>query len=131
MSQIKYTVKWPLSVVSNEETFDTYGPKEIANVVNFNLKSLILTSPGERRSDHDFGVGARRFLFQYNETQIDDMEELEDEIISQISQYVPYIIIDDFSIVPVEENANAIRITIQYTIPEVNKQARFDLLIST
>ena len=59
------------------------------------------------------------------------MEELEDEIISQISQYVPYIIIDDFSIIAAEENANAIRITIQYTIPEVNKQARFDLLIST
>ena len=130
MSDIKYTVKWPLIVVSKEETFETFGSDEIAKVINHNIKSTILTHKGERRSDPNFGVGAKQYLFKYNSSQIDDFEELTDKIYSQITEYVPYITIDDISVLIAEENANAIKIALQYTIPELKKPARFDLIIS-
>jgi len=129
MSDIKYTVKWPLIVVSKEETFETFGSDEIAKVINFNIKSTILGIPGERRSAINFGVNAREYLFQYNSSQIDDFEELTDKIYSQITEYVPYITIDDISVLIAEENANAIKIALQYTIPELKKSAWFELLI--
>jgi len=130
MSDIKYTVKWPLIIVSKEDTFETLGSGEIAEVINFNIKSVILTHPGERRSDVNFGVGARKYLFQYNSSQISEFEELEDEINKQITEYVPYIIIDDLFVSTIENSPNAIKIVLQYTIPEIKKKARFDLLIN-
>jgi len=130
MSDIKYTVRWPLIIASKEDTFETFGSDEIAKVINFNIKSTILGSPGERRSDVNFGVGARKYLFQYNSSQVSDFEELGDEIIKQLTEYVPYIIIDDLSILVSEESANAIKIALQYTIPERNMSAIFELLVS-
>jgi len=127
---IKYTVRWPLIITSKEDTFETFGSDEIAEVINFNIKSVILTHPGERRSDVNFGVGARKYLFQYNSSQISDFEEAGEEIIKQLTEYVPYIIIDDLSILVSEESANAIKIALQYTIPERNMSAIFELLVS-
>ena len=125
-----YTVKFPLELVSKEETFDTLGEDQIEDVINHNIKSTILTHPGERRSNPDFGVGARKFLFQYNTGQLDDLEELENAIISAVNEYVPYIIIDETLVSAMEESPNAIQIVIQYTIPNIKKFARFNLIIS-
>ena len=129
-SKINYTVKFPLEKVGKVETFETLGEDQVEDVINFNIKSTILTFPGERRSDTDFGVGARKFLFQYNTGQLDALEELENAIINAVNEYVPYIIIDETLIVAMEENPNAIKIVIQYTIPNIKKFARFDLIIS-
>ncbi len=125
-----YTVKFPLEMNSKEETFDTLGNDSIIDVINHNIKSTILTHRGERRSDPLFGCGAKKYLFEYNTTQINDLDALTGDIQSQVKQYVPYIIIDDISVTPSEGNLNAIQITLQYTVPNIKKAARFSLIIS-
>ncbi len=131
MSNVNYTVKFPLEQGgAKTETFETLGEDEIVDVINFNIKSTILTHPGERRSDPDFGCAAKTFLFSYNSGQLQDFEQLESNIINGINEYVPYIIIDNTLVTTTEDSPNAIKIVIQYTIPNIKKHARFDLIIS-
>ena len=56
----KYTVKSPLTLNPKDETFETLGENDIVSVINHNIKSTILTHKGERRSDPNFGIGAKR-----------------------------------------------------------------------
>ena len=40
--------------------------KKFAEMVLQNLKMLLLTNPGERIMEPDFGVGLKRYLFEQN-----------------------------------------------------------------
>jgi phage baseplate assembly protein W len=122
-----YTLKFPLEVVSKQDTFDTLDENSISEVVKFNIKSTILTSPGERRSDPDFGVGARSYLFSQN---TEPLELLREEIITQVNRYVPYCIIEEVSITQEPEYQNSINIFIRFAIPQINKRDIFELSIS-
>lgn len=63
--------------------------KTYKSMVQQNLKMLILTIPGERMMDPDFGVGLKRFLFEMNgpETQ----GTLRSKINQQLSKYMPFV----------------------------------------
>jgi phage baseplate assembly protein W len=122
-----YTLKFPLEVVSKQDTFDTLDENSISEVVKFNIKSTILTSPGERRSDPDFGVGARSYLFSQN---TEPLELLREEIITQVNRYVPYCIIEEVSITQEPEYQNSINIFMRFAIPQINKREIFELSIS-
>lgn len=67
----------------------------IKQVVKQNFKNLLLTSPGERIMDPQFGVGIRRFLFE----QVTDsvINILTNRVQQQVSRYMPYINIQQFS----------------------------------
>ena len=123
-----YTVKFPLDVVSKRDTFDVLDENSIEEVVKFNIKSTILTSPGERRGDPDFGVGARSFLF---DNELADFGSLRGAILRQIQKYVPYCFVEDLTISTLENNPNALHIKLQYIIPDINKKDVFELILST
>ena len=54
-----------------------------------NLKCLILTNPGERVMDPDFGVGIRQYLFEnYEPTVVGDIKM---RIGQQCSKYLHYV----------------------------------------
>ena len=63
--------------------------KTYKSMVQQNLKMLILTIPGERMMDPDFGVGLKKFLFEMNgpETQ----GTLRSKINQQLSKYMPFV----------------------------------------
>mgnify|MGYP000439218146 FL=1 len=42
--------------------------KEYVELVQQNLKMILLTAPGERIMEPEFGVGLRNYLFQNNTT---------------------------------------------------------------
>ena len=65
--------------------------KRIQDTVRQNLKMLILTNPGEKIMDVNYGVGIKSFLFssRYNFTQT----EIEQKIRDQVSFYMPAVII--------------------------------------
>jgi septum formation topological specificity factor MinE len=86
-----------------------------------------MTSPGERRSDPDFGVGARSYLFSQD---VGPIETLREDIIEQVNRYVPYCILDEVTISQEEQYQNAINILIKFTIPQINKRDIFELSIS-
>ena len=54
-----------------------------------NLKMVVLTSPGERIMDINFGVGMRKYLFEMN----DDITyaSIASKIRSQVSRYLSFV----------------------------------------
>ena len=62
--------------------------------VKSNLINLLLTDPGERLMEPNFGVGVRSLLFE----QYVDKENLKTKMIDQASIYIPEIEISDIFI---------------------------------
>ena len=54
-----------------------------------NLKMLILTSPGERMMDVNFGVGLKRFLFEKNDQAT--YQAIISKVTEQVGQYMPFV----------------------------------------
>ena len=80
-----------------------------------------------RRSNPEFGVCAKSALFDFT----DDTEVLFQEIISQVSEYVPYCSIDNLEIKTPEDAPNTIFITLEYSIPLINQKDVFELILRT
>ena len=71
----------------------TDGPyrltRSIKEVVAQNLKMLVLTSPGERVMEPNFGVGLYNFLFELNTQHT--QTSISDKIRQQVKRYMPFI----------------------------------------
>ena len=115
--------------VSLPLTYDSVdGPyelnKNLRDVVKQNLKNLVLTSPGERVMLPDFGVGARRFLFEPNTGLV--FSDLKSKITSQVTKYLPFIQLEDLIVLTSEQDAslspNSARLILKYNIGVVNEQ---------
>tara|TARA_Y100000310_G_scaffold255750_1_gene263321 strand:+ start:8578 stop:9000 length:423 start_codon:yes stop_codon:yes gene_type:complete len=63
--------------------------KSLRDMVQQNLKMLILTSPGERIMDPDFGVGLRRYLFEQNHKSTYSL--IDSNVRAQVTKYFPAI----------------------------------------
>ena len=63
----------------------------IEEVAYQNIKMIVLTNPGERIMDPNFGVGIKRWLFRMQNQQ--SYNDLRNKIAEQISIYLPYIVI--------------------------------------
>jgi phage baseplate assembly protein W len=87
--------------------------KDYNDVATQNLKMLVLTMPGERIMDPEFGVGARRFLFEQM-TQ-ETFERFKSSLLQQQEKYLPYITIQDvkFSSALTNENVQENTLGIQ------------------
>lgn len=85
---------------------EVFGPYSLntnfEDLARQNLKMLILTIPGERIMDPNFGVGLRRYLFEQNDSNTYSV--ISSKINEQVQRYLSYIQIDD----------------IQFQIPEGN-----------
>ena len=94
--------------------------KTFGEVAKQNIKMVILTCPGERIMNPDFGVGLRNFLFEQESFQF---KRLKGRIISQVRKYVPFVRIEevraiDLQDIPGEPSpTNYLGIQVFYTIP--------------
>ena len=116
--------KFPLRFKERLGFEDVGSTKEL---VLFHLKNLLLTSPGEKISDPEYGVGLKRFLFE--QMTPETIGEIEDRIISQIGQKLSYIEIIGVSVTPFEET-NKMQIKIQFSIENVLENEILDLEIA-
>ena len=84
--------------------------------VKSNLINLLLTDPGERLFEPNFGVGIRSLLFE----QYIDKETLKTKIIDQASIYIPEIELADIFIKRVNPNTtpelHTLQISIYYSV---------------
>ena len=97
--------------------------KTIEQNTRQNLKHLILTCPGERMMDPEFGVGMRNYLFQQNVSNTYD--KIYSRILEQTATYMDYISIDDVifnegDLTDAQFDTNAISISIHFTILPLN-----------
>ena len=92
--------------------------KTLKEVAKQNFKNLILTSPGERVMDPEFGVGIRSYLFENNSPQT--YGQIEARIREQARKYLPYIDVDQVIFNSPSNNQNVsenfLGITISYVI---------------
>jgi hypothetical protein len=98
-------------------------------MVKQNMKNLVLTIPGERMMDTDFGVGLRRFLFEpQSEVVYDDIAA---RINKQVEKYMPFIQIQgiDFT-VPDDEasDENFLSVSITYEIVPLSVSDRVSIM---
>ena len=91
--------------------------KTYAEMVTQNLKMLVLTAPGERIMDPEFGVGIRNYLFEPNYSLTH--EEIDLKIKSQVNKYLPFLDVKTVILGPDDieaGNPNLLKIQIKYLI---------------
>jgi len=83
-----------------------------------NLKMLLLTNPGERVMNPNFGVGVNQYLFEMVEDQ-SVYANIDSKIREQISLYMPYLKIQRIDFVA-QNNKNKISLKISYSVPRIS-----------
>jgi len=74
----------------HRDSVDGYGTnKTLKDSIKQNFKCLMLTIPGERMMEPDFGVGLRRFLFEPADASLKN--KITKEVIAQTKKYLPFI----------------------------------------
>ena len=118
------SVKLPLTLDSgNGFTMN----KNIVNMIKQNFKMLLLTIPGERVMEPNFGVGLKRFLFS---NYYDGVEsEISQRIREQASTYMPAINVKHVEFLTSNIDTNTLGIRITYEIPAIGLQDLLDFTI--
>ena len=126
-----YSVKLPLSYDLGDGPYALN--KDLASVVKQNLKMLILTNPGERVMDTDFGVGAKSLLF--NNINSEENGRIQSKIYEQINKYLPFVVIESINIqdsqIDTSLNDNSLSISIQYYVPNLKQQDTLNIILSS
>jgi len=86
------------------------GTSTVKEQVKSNLINLLLTEPGERVNEPNFGVGLKKLLFE----QSPNIEVLKEKINTQIEFYIPTINLSDVSFTP-SEDGHKLFILISYS----------------
>ncbi len=110
---IGISVKLPLKVTKEDGPYAL--TKDLASTVKQNFKNLVLTTPGERIMDPNFGCGAFGLLFENYTPDVKD--RFKSRVIEQAKAYMPFrsVRFDDSSI-----DSNLISIAINYYITPLN-----------
>ena len=104
--------------ISNYQTRDAIK----ANLINF-----LLTNPGERPNNPEFGGGLRKFIF--TQIQQDNLQYLKEDIQNKIINNFPNVNILNINILSQEDN-NTIIVQIKYNIPNTNINDQLELNFS-
>jgi phage baseplate assembly protein W len=125
------SVRLPLSVDVIDGPYGLH--KELKDSVRQNLKMLLLTIPGERIMNPDFGVGLQKLLFE-NDTK-DTRGRIHDRIRSQVAKYMPFIkvrdsILPDYGSVPPGQ-VNTLFIEIEYYIEPLSAEDILKISLSS
>ena len=109
----------PLLPVSISKSEGFMATKTIAENTKQNLKHLILTAPGEKVMDPNFGVGLRNYLFEQGSNRT--LARLENSITEQVNTYMPFV---DLGLVSIsmddDKNANLLQVSIKYSISGIS-----------
>ena len=84
-----------------------------------NLKMLVLTNPGERVMDPNFGGGVSRYLFEMIEDN-SVYADIDSRIREQVSLYLPYVNIQRVEFLSEIRNRNKINLKITYSVPRIS-----------
>lgn len=95
---------------------DTDGISLIKNskdLVRQNFKNIVLTNPGERIMDSNFGVGIYKLFESFSE---DTKASIQSRIVRQASTYLPYIEVKSVDFVENTAYPNGLLVRITYFI---------------
>ncbi len=91
--------------------------KTLAQVIRQNLKMLILTNPGERVMDPEFGVGINRYLFSnFSENY---QSKITNKVNEQVALYMPGLVIQGIEFDAIDPDTNSAAFRITYYLPNI------------
>ena len=107
-------VKLPIT----RDTSDGYTMiDDFESLIRQNLKMLILTSPGERIMEPEFGVGIRNFLFEnFNDMTYNTINQ---KIRKQAEMFLPAIKILEVGFSGSDLDRNLLGIQVFYSVPDI------------
>ena len=118
------TVKIPLEINSTSTGYETLNEEEISKVINYNLKSILLTHKGESM-DTNFGVGIRNYLFEPSVS----LDAIRFEIEKQISTYMPWLTEVNIVVSSAQEG-QSVFVAIKYKLNQPEIIDQFELSLS-
>ena len=86
-------------------------PKE---EIKQNLLNIVLTNPGERVMDSNFGVGIRAFLFENFTTDV--KTQISERVTTQVAKYLPSVQINSVNSA-FDEGKNQLYVRLEFFIP--------------
>tara|TARA_B100000035_G_C21036624_1_gene571346 strand:- start:76 stop:474 length:399 start_codon:yes stop_codon:yes gene_type:complete len=119
-----YAPKFPLKF---HEKLVFENIKDTKELVRFHMTNLLLTNPGEKISDSNYGIGIRQMLFE-NMTR-GTLNLWSDKITRQINTYIQYIQLNDVNIIPMFEE-NKINIKIMYSFLKETEQQILEMSLN-
>ncbi len=114
--------------VSTSDTFGYTMLTDIVSVLKQNLKTLILTVPGERIMAPSYGVGVKKYLFENFSDSV--FGEIDQKIRDQVSIYLPAIRIIQIKFDTSREEANTLNMFIMFSIPTLGVTQNFTIPLS-
>ena len=119
----------PKIPLMKDNTFGFYLPvTEYRDEIQQNLKNLILTAPGERMMNPDFGVGIHDVLFE-NENS-DRVEEFQERLFDQTKKYLSFVdivnvnttLLENTWVIQIHYFINPLGISDEFSLEIVNEQ---------
>ena len=113
------------------ETDGTYAlVKTYKDQIKQNFKNLLLTVPGERIMNPNFGVGLKKFLFENDNPLIYD--SVAEQIYNQVNKYLPYLRINDIIFNSFEYDdslpPNTLAVRVEYRIVPLELDDAIDIM---
>ena len=104
-------VKFPLEY----NKVDGFFPqsKTVREQSKSNLRNLLLTSPGERVMQPDFGSRLKSLVFE--PTSLSTFDAIEETIRESINRQLPYVIINDI-VTDAKPDENMINISLEFSV---------------
>ena len=111
---MSFTAQLPLNKTNN----GTYvNIDDQVNFIKQNVKNVLLTNPGERIGNPEFGGGLRDFIFSQINQQ--STEFLKEDIQSKISREFPNVDVQELNVTNNPDN-NEVSVAIFYAIIDTN-----------
>jgi phage baseplate assembly protein W len=101
--------------------------KTYAGLIKQNLRNLVLTAPGERMMDPEFGVGIRNYLF--GSPGDNTSEEVQTAIAEQVSRYMSFVELVEINISLVEDS-QIMHVALGYRVPSIGVADRLSIQAS-
>lgn len=122
-----YSPSLPLTLSPRDGTYENL--QDLISVTTQNLKMILLTAPGERVMDPEFGVGMRNYLFEQN--NISTYTSIRSNINRQVKKYLPFVDIQDVDFKTEDTDAsiqaNRVNITVRFYIRPLNSSQQLTI----
>jgi len=106
------SIALPLSLDEKDGPYK--GNVTLDEVAQQNIKMIVLTSPGERVMEPDFGVGIRNYLFEQETPFL--ANDIRKRISNQVQRYAPFIKIQKLNI-NIDSDNGFLSVEIKYVVP--------------
>lgn len=122
-----YSPRLPLEKDESDGSFSMN--KTAIDSIRQDLKMLLLTSPGEKMMDVEYGVGLKRFIFEQNIEET--YAKIKNKINEQVTKYMNFVSVLDIQIFAAEQNENVVYVIVTFSVPSLNVTEELNLSLKS